>query len=215
MSFDRELVGIVGNSLVFSLTSTVLTSFAAIPSGVWLAFHRGALNRMIVAVLSTLMAVPTVVVGLVVYSLTSQSGLLGPLGLLFTPGAIILGQTILAYPLVTALVYGSIRDLEPELAETLRTFGSGPWATVWKTLSESRVAIVSAVLSGFGRLLGEVGVSMMLGGNIRYYTRTMTTALALETQRGAFSLALALGMVLLALAFGVNFALHWMAHRVH
>ena len=114
---------------------------------------------------------------------------------------------------MTSLVYGAVYGMEQELRETLETLGCSRSQMVWKTLLEARVAMASAVLSAFGRLIGEVGVSMMLGGNIRWYTRTMTTALALETQRGAFSLALALGMILLLVAFGVNLALNWTVHH--
>lgn len=210
---DRELIAITWNSIRFSLASTAISSLLGIPAGVVLAFRKHSGRRLLITVLHTLMALPTVVVGLLVYSLVSRAGPLGPLGLLFTPRAIIIGQAILAFPIVTSLVYGSVHGLEQELRETLATLGCSRVQVIWKTLLEARVAVASAVLSGFGRLIGEVGVSMMLGGNIRWYTRTMTTALALETQRGAFSLALALGMLLLLVAFGVNFALNWTVHR--
>ena len=212
-TLDRELLGITLNSIRFSLISTILTSLIGIPTGVILAFRKKERTRVLVSVLNTLMALPTVVVGLLVYSMISRSGPLGTLGLLFTPRAIIVGQTVLAFPIVTSLVYGSVYGLEQELRETLVTLGCSKAQVVWKTLLEARVAIASAVLSAFGRLIGEVGGSMMLGGNIRNYTRTMTTALALETQRGAFSLALAIGILLLVVAFSVNFALNWTVHR--
>ena len=212
-SGDRELLAITWNSIRFSVVSTALTALLAIPTGVLLAFRRFSGRRMIISVLHTLMALPTVVVGLLVYSLLSRSGPLGPLGLLFTPPAIVIGQTVLAYPIITSLVYGSVYAMEEELRETLTTIGCSRRQIVWKTLLEARIAVASAVLSGFGRLIGEVGVSMMLGGNIRWYTRTMTTAIALETQRGAFSLALALGILLMIAAFGVNFLLNWTVHR--
>lgn len=212
-NLDQELIGITWNSIRFSLISTVLTSLLAIPAGVALAFRKKERSRILISVLNTLMALPTVVVGLLVYTLISRSGPLGVFGLLFSPRAIIIGQTILAFPIVTSLVYGAVYGLELELRETLQTLGCSRMQTVWKTLLEARVAVASAVLSGFGRLIGEVGVSMMLGGNIRGYTRTMTTALALETQRGAFSLALALGILLLLVAFGVNFTLNWTVNR--
>jgi tungstate transport system permease protein len=161
------------------------------------------------------MAMPTVVVGLLVYSFVSRAGPLGYLDILFTPTAVIIGQAILAFPIVTSLVYGGLSRLDDELTETLITFGAGPLRMLLKILSEARIAILSAVLSGFGRVIGEVGVSMMLGGNIRWYTRTMTTAIALENRRGAFSLALALGFILLIVAFGVNATLNWMVRRQH
>ena len=210
---DRELVAIAGNSITFSLISTSLAAVLAIPVGTTLALRDFPGKGVTVSVLNTLMALPTVVIGLFAYSLLSRSGPFGGLGLLFTPGAIVFGQAILAFPIITALVYGGLDRLEDELRETLLTFGVGPLASTLKIVSEARIAILSAVVSGFGRVIGEVGVSMMLGGNIRWYTRTMTTAISLETQRGAFSLGLALGLILMVVAFGVNGILNWMVRR--
>ncbi|MFP4567199.1 MAG: ABC transporter permease [Spirochaetaceae bacterium] len=213
LSGDRELIAIALNSVHFSVFSTLITSALAIPAGTVIALRDFPGRQFLVSTLNTLMAVPTVVVGLFVYSFLSRSGPLGHWGLLFTPAAVIVGQAALALPLVTALVYGGLSRIDAELSETLVTFGASPVQILFKILSEARIAILSAVLSGFGRVIGEVGVSMMLGGNIRWYTRTMTTALALETQKGAFALALALGMILLIIAFAVNAALNWMVNR--
>jgi tungstate transport system permease protein len=210
---DRELFAIALNSVHFSVVSTLITSALAIPAGTYIALRDFRGKRMVVAVLNTLMALPTVVVGLLVYSFLSRSGPLGHWGILFTPNAVIIGQAVLAFPIVTSLVYGGLSRLDEELTETLVTFGAGPMRMLLKILSEARIAILSAVLSGFGRVIGEVGVSMMLGGNIRWYTRTMTTAIALETQKGAFALALALGIILMIVAFGVNGTLNWMVRR--
>ncbi|MGM0675551.1 MAG: ABC transporter permease [Spirochaetota bacterium] len=213
VSGDRELFAIAFNSVRFSVLSTMITSMLAIPLGTVIALREFPGKRMTVAVFNTLMAMPTVVVGLLVYSFLSRSGPLGQWGLLFTPAAIIVGQAVLAFPIVTSLVYGGLSRLDEELTETLVTFGASNLQMLLKILSEARIAILSAVLSGFGRVIGEVGVSMMLGGNIRWYTRTMTTALALETQKGAFALALALGIILIIIAFAVNAALSWMVRR--
>jgi tungstate transport system permease protein len=210
---DRELVAITWNSIRFSLSSTAISALAGIPAGVLLAFGRFPGRRGVVTVFHTLMALPTVVVGLLVYSFISRSGPLGELGILFTPTAIILGQSVLALPIITSLVYGAVVAVDEGLRETLLTLGASGPRIVWKTLLEARIGIASAVLSGFGRVIGEVGVSMMLGGNIRWYTRTMPTALALETQRGAFVLALSLGIVLMAVALGINLVLNWTVHR--
>lgn len=211
--FDRELVAITWNSLRFSLASTAVSATIGIPAGVLLAFGRFRGRRGLIAVMHTLMALPTVVVGLIVYSFISRSGPLGQFGILFTPAAIIVGQSILALPIVISLVYGAVTAVDAGLRETLVTLGASGPRIVWKTLLEARIGIASAILSAFGRVIGEVGVSMMLGGNIRWYTRTMTTALALETQRGAFSLALSLGIVLMIVALGINLALNWTVHR--
>jgi tungstate transport system permease protein len=210
---DRELLAITWNSIRFSLASTAISAAIGIPAGVTLAFGRFRGRRGVIAVMHTLMALPTVVVGLLVYSFISRSGPLGAFGLLFTPWAVIIGQSILALPIATSLVYGAVVAVDAGLRETLITLGASGPRIVWKTLLEARIGIASAILSAFGRVIGEVGVSMMLGGNIRWYTRTMTTALALETQRGAFSLALSLGIVLMIIALGVNLSLNWTVHR--
>jgi len=130
------------------------------------------------------------------------------LGLLFTPAGIHIGQIILCFPLITSLVYSALSRLDQRLPETLITLGAKPFEIFRMIIWEGRIAILSALLSGFGRVVGEVGVAMMLGGNIRWYTRTLTTAIALETSKGDFELGLALGMILMAIAFVVNFTLH-------
>ena len=164
--------------------------------------------------LNTLMALPTVVVGLFVYAFLSRSGPLGGLGLLFTPAAVTVGQAILILPLIASLVYGGLGRIERTLPETLLTLGASRGQVLWMTIREGRVAILSAVLAGFGRVIGEVGVAMMLGGNIRWFTRTLTTAIALETSKGEFVLGLALGLILLLMALLVNSLLHgWVRHE--
>jgi len=160
-------------------------------------------------VLPPTLSLPTVAIGLVLYALLSRSGPLGGMSLLYRPPAVILGQTVLAFPIVASLVYGALSKMDPELHETLITLGASKRQIVWMTLKEAKIAILSAILAGFGRVIGEIGISMMLGGNIRWFTRTITTAIALETSRGQFELALALGLILLLIAFAVNFSLHW------
>jgi tungstate transport system permease protein len=206
---DLEVYAIAWTSMRFALLSTLLCSVVSIPLGVWMGLKDFRFKKVIVVVLNSLMALPTVVIGLLVYSFISRSGPLGHWGVLFTPRAIILGQTILALPIITSMVYGALSRLDPRMSETLITLGASPLGMFWMTLREARIAILSAVLAGFGRVVGEVGVSMMLGGNIRWYTRTLTTAIALETSKGEFELGLALGIVLMLIAFLVNFLLHW------
>ena len=154
------------------------------------------------------MALPTVVIGLILYSLLSRSGTLGAFGLLFTPFAVITGQSVLALPIITSLIYSAFSGISKELPETLETLGARGFSRYLMIMRESGTAVLSAILSGFGRVIGEVGVSMMLGGNIRWYTRTITTTIALETSKGEFELALALGLILIAISFLVNFSLH-------
>lgn len=208
-SWDRELAAITWNSISFALASTLIAAVVGIPLGVLLAFREFPGKRGVVSAMHTLMGLPTVVVGLLVFGLLSRSGPLGHLGLLFTPTAVVVGQAILALPILIALVYSGLTRLDSELPETLLTLGASRLQRTVKIIAEGRIAVASAVLTGFGRVVGEVGTAMMLGGNIRWYTRTITTAIALETQRGAFALSVALGLVLIVVAFGVNFGLNY------
>ncbi len=201
---DPELLGIVWRSLRISLSSTLLTALIGLPLAAILSLTRFPGRRVIVTLLNALMALPTVVLALALYALLSRSGPLGYLDLLFTPRAIIIGQTLLILPIVVSLSAAAIGQADPRLLETLRSLGAGPVRRFFTLVAEQSPAILAAVLAGFGRAVGEVGVSMMLGGNIRRFTRVMTTAIALETNRGAFELAVALGIILVVLALGVN-----------
>lgn len=207
-SGDQELVGICLTSLRFSTTSILFASLLGIPLGFLLKLKSFPGRKGILVVVNSLMALPTVVVGLFVYSLVARSGPLGSLGLLFTPGAVILGQVILVLPIVTSMVYGRVAEMDPRLPDTLKTLGASGFYYYFMLLREMKGSIMAAVLAGFGRVIGEVGVSMMLGGNIRWYTRTITTTISLETSKGEFELGLALGLVLMAIAFLLNFLMH-------
>ncbi len=209
LSGDREVYFITWTSLRFSLSSAVIAAALGIPAGVALGLNRFRGKRAVMAILNSLMALPTVVVGLIVYAFISRSGPLGGLGLLFTPRAVVIGQAILAFPIVTSLVASAIAALDPLLPEVLTTLGARRWGVLWMTVREARSAVLSAGLAAFGRVVGEVGAAMMLGGNIRWYTRTITTAIALETSKGEFELGLALGIILMATSLGVNALLHW------
>jgi tungstate transport system permease protein len=172
------------------------------------ALKRFAGRRVVLAVLTSLMALPTVVIGLLVYSLVSRVGPLGRFGMLFTPGAVIIGQAILAFPIVVSMTASALSSLDPLFPEVLTTLGASRRGVLWMSVRQARGAVLSAVLASFGRVVGEVGVAMMLGGNIRWYTRTMTTAIALETSKGDFELGLALGMIIIVIALGINALLH-------
>lgn len=213
VSGDWEVYFIVLTSLRISAVSTVVAGVLSIPLGAWLGLTHARAKKPITAILNSLMALPAVVIGLLVYSFISRSGPLGHLELLFTPAAIVVGQVVLAFPIVASMVYGGLSRLDPRLAETLVTLGASRANMLWMIVREAKVAILLAVLSGFGRVIGEVGVSMMLGGNIRWYTRTITTAIALETSKGEFELGLALGIILMIMAIGINFVLHWTFRR--
>src|SRR6056297_1434293 len=207
-SGDKEVSFIALTSLRFSLISTLIASLISIPLGILLHFYSFPLKRALVSVLHALMALPTVVIGLLVFSLISRSGPLGTLNLLFNPSAIILGQVILASPILTSLVYSGLSRMDPRFHETLITLGARRGDVLTASLGEARFVIISAILAGFGRVIGEVGVSMMLGGNIRWYTRTMTTSIALETSKGDFELGLSLGLILMTVALLINGTTH-------
>lgn len=211
--FDPAVYAIVSTSLSVSLTAVLLASVVAVPLGIGTALGRfpgrGALRH----VLNTLMAIPTVVVGLVLYGLLSRRGPLGELGLLYTPAAMIIGQAVLIAPIVWNLTITAIESTDPRLALTCRLLGANRLQQARIFLSEARLAVLAALIVAFGRAIGEVGVAMMLGGNIAGFTRTMTTSIALETSKGEFELAMALGMLLLATAFLVNGALAVLERR--
>ena len=210
LSGNREVYFIAFTSLQLSSISILISALISLPLGVLLGFKKFPGRRVVIIILNTMMSLPTVVIGLLVYSLISRSGPLGNMGLLFSRGAIIIGQTLLSLPIIISLVYGAISRIDQRLPETLTTLGALPGHIFIMTLKEGKIAILSALLAGFGRVIGEVGVSMMLGGNIRWYTRTLTTAIALETSKGEFELALALGLILLVISFAVNLSLHWL-----
>jgi tungstate transport system permease protein len=210
---DRELYGIIAASLRFALLSVAIASVGAVPLGTLLALRQFPGKRLVMVLLHAALALPTVVVGLVVYSALSRRGPLGGAGLLFTPAAVIAGQTILAFPLVASMVQGALAHFDRSLHETFVTLGAGRGRVLMSVLREARLGVAGAALGGFGRVVGEVGVAMMLGGNIRFYTRTMTTAIALETGKGEFERALALGMVLMLIALAVNAAVHGTVRR--
>ncbi len=207
-SGDGEVFGITATSLGLALASTSLSAVLGIGLALLLRLRAFPGRRVILVTINGLMALPTVVIGLTVYALISRSGPLGSLGLLFTRPAVILGQTILALPIITSLAYGALAGSDETLGETLTTLGITGVRRALIVLDEARFAILMAIVTGFGRVIGEVGVSMMLGGNIRWQTRTITTAIGLETGKGEFEQALALGIILIAISLGVNAILH-------
>jgi len=204
LSLDREFFEIVSLSVSVSLSATFLSSLIAIPCGIWVGIGRFGHRRLIATILNTLMSLPTVVIGLVLYSFLSRRGPLGEFGILFTPMAMIVGQCILAFPIIAALVGGGVRSMGDTAFVAARILGAGRFESTLLFLREARVIVMTSVLAGFGRVFSEVGISMMLGGNIRFYTRNMTTAILLETSKGEFSLGIALGIVLMMVAFFMN-----------
>jgi tungstate transport system permease protein len=213
LELDRDVLAAVRTSLATSGVAILLTALIGIPLGAVVALREFAGKRLIVTLLNTLMALPTVVIGLLVFGLLSRQGPLGSWGLLFTPAAMVIGQMILATPIVANHSMVAVAGADPRILHTLQTLGLAPLQTFGRLLLEVRFGIMAAVITGFGRVIGEVGVAMMLGGNIRGYTRTMTTAIALETSKGEFAFGLALGLVLMSVALLVNLVLHQLQQR--
>lgn len=203
-ALDRAVVDIAWLSLSVSLTAVSFACLVGIPCGASIAVARFPGRPVIVVLLNALMGLPAVLVGLLVYLALSRSGPLGHLGLLFTPGAMIIAQSLLVTPLVAALTRQIVEDADAELGEQLRSLGLHAWARTRALIYDVRFSLVVAVLAAFGRAIAEVGAVLVVGGNIAGFTRTMTTAISLETQKGDLPLALALGIVLLALVLAVN-----------
>jgi tungstate transport system permease protein len=212
-SFDPELVEIVSVSLKVSSSSTLIASMVGVPAGFLIAFREFPGKRMLITVLNTLLALPTVVVGLFVYAFISRRGILGVLDLLYTQKAMIIGQAILIIPIVTVFTISAVSRIDERYRKTALTLGANAVQTAWVIIREARFAIMAAVIAAFGRVIAEVGISMMLGGNAKGFTRTMTTAMALEYDKGEFVLGVALGIVLLTVSFGLNIFFHYIQGR--
>lgn len=210
---DQQLLQIVYTSLYVSICGVIIASIIGIPFGVLVGLKHFVGRRLVVTILNTLMALPTVVVGLVLFGLFSRQGPLGPLGLLFTPTAIIIGLAILTAPLIANYALTAVVGADPRIMSTATTLGATSFQARLLLIGEIRFGMVAAVVVGFGRAISEVGVAMMLGGNIRGSTRTMTTAIALETSKGEFVFGLALGIILLAVALVVNLLLNYIQQK--
>lgn len=215
VTLDRDLLEISLLSLRVSLTALLIASVIAMPLAAVLAVRRFRWRRAVVALLNALMGLPPVVVGLVVYVLLSRSGPFGALGLLFTPTAMIIAQVIIVVPLIASIAHQSLRDLWQEYHDLLISLNVTQWQKTKTLLWDARRALLTAALAGFGRAIGEVGAIMIVGGNIDHATRVLTTAIALETGKGDFALALALGIVLITLSVMVNLLIHWLARTEH
>lgn len=204
LELDGDLVEIVLLSLRVTLTSLSIAALLGLPLGALLAIQRFPTRRFWVGLLTAFMGLPPVVAGLTVYLLLSRSGPLGMLGLLFTPTAMIIAQTLLILPIIAALTYQTVRDLNVEYGDQLRSWHCGSLVSACTLLWEGRFSLLTAVLAGFGRASAEVGAVLIVGGNINHATRTMTTAIALETSKGNLALALGLGMILIVLSLSVT-----------
>jgi tungstate transport system permease protein len=204
VTLDPQLLQIAGLSLSVSATATVIGTSAGLLLGAWIAVSSFPGRRALLVVLNTLLALPSVVVGLVIYLLLSRAGPLGALGILFTPSAMVIAQTVLVLPIVTALSRQTVEDSMRDHGEQLRSLGAGRLGCALTLLWDERMALLTLALAAFGRAVSEVGAVMIVGGNIDGVTRVMTTAIALETSKGDLPLALALGVVLLAIVLALN-----------
>ena len=208
--FDQEVWLIVWTSLKISLIAAMLAALIAIPTGITIALNEFRGKQFLQQILNTLMAMPTVVIGLLLYGLFTRQGPMGGLGLLYTPTAVVIAECILILPIILNLTIVAVQSSDKRLVPTLKSLGANKIQLAIEVLGETHFAVIAAVVAGFGRAIGEVGAAMMLGGNIEGFTRTMTTAIALETSKGEFEFGLALGLLLLIIAFAVNFGLQFL-----
>jgi tungstate transport system permease protein len=206
-SGDPALYVVMGRTLLVTGTATLLALLAGVPLGYLLARRRFPGRTLLLGLVNTGMGFPPVVVGLFVWLLLARSGPLGALDLIYTRQAMVLAQFIIALPLIVGFTVTSIRSLPERLPDLLRTLGAGRWRTLWLLAGEARLGLLAAVMAGFGAIVSEVGAAMTVGGNLEQSTRVLTTALVTETSRGDVPLALALGLILLLLAFAVNLVL--------
>ena len=203
-SLDPEVVTITLLSLRVAVSATIIAAILGIPLAYFVATTEFRGKGAVLTLFNTLMALPTVVVGLFCYSFLSRKGPLGFLDLLFTPSGIILGDIILAFPLIVGLTIAAVNAVDPRARITAISLGATPRQASLTILAEARFGLMAALFNGFGRVVAEVGSAMMLGGNIRGSTRTITTAIALETSKGEFAFGMALGIILLTVALSVN-----------
>jgi len=213
ITLDSEIIGIAGRSLVISLTSTVLATLICVPLANLIHYNKFFGKRGLVSVIQTFYSIPTVIVGLFVFVLFSNTGPFGGLGLLFTPVVMVLGQMLLITPVLLGLTISALSGVQPAIPDTARTLGANSWQTAVLVLREARFAVVAAVIMAFGRAVSEVGIALMVGGNIKGFTRTFTTAISLETSKGDIELSLALGIILVVIALIINLALNRIQQR--
>jgi tungstate transport system permease protein len=213
VNLDPEVMQIARRSLRISVTSSLLAALLCVPLASLIHFHQFRGKRFLINLIQTFYSVPTVVIGLFVFVFISRAGPLGSLGLLFSPTAIVIGQMLLVSPILLGLVHSALRGVDITLTDTARSLGASGFQMALVVLREARFAVMAAVIMAFGRAISEVGISLMVGGNIRGYTRVITTAISLETSKGDLELSLALGIILISIALVVNIALNRIQQR--
>ena len=208
LHLNAELLGIILLSIRVSGTALLIATLFGLPVAAFLGFKRFRFRGATISILNTFMGLPPVVVGLFVYLLLSRSGPLGFMALLYTPAAMIVAQSILAFPILTSLSHSAIVSVDPIIKQASTTLGATPFQVSLTIIREARYGILSAIIAAFGRVMAEVGAILIVGGNIAGFTRVMTTTIALETDKGNFELALALGIILLTISLLINSALY-------
>lgn len=213
ISLDAEVIEIAGRSLRISATSATIAALICLPLGSLIHFHRFPGKRLLINIVQTLFSIPTVAIGLFVFVLFSRAGPLGGLDLMFTPAVMILGQAILVIPVILGLTISALSGVDKAIADTAISLGASGFQTAVITLREARFAVLAALIMGFGRAISEVGLALMVGGNIKGFTRTLTTAISLETSKGDLELSIALGIILISIALIINIALNRIQQR--
>jgi tungstate transport system permease protein len=213
VTLDPEVVEITIRTLVISISSCFLATVICLPLGSLIHFKNFWGKRLLINLIQTFYSIPTVVVGLVVFVLFSRTGPLGVFALMYTPTIMVIGQMILISPIVLGLVISALSNVDKAITDTARSLGANGWQTMLVTIKDARFAVIAAVTLGFGRAISEVGLALMVGGNIRGYTRVLTTTISLETAKGDIELSIALGIILIILALIVNLVLNRLQQR--
>jgi tungstate transport system permease protein len=213
VTLDPEVISITALTLRIAISSTLIASIFFIPLGTLINFSSFRGKRTLISLIQTFYSMPTVTVGLLTFVIFSRSGPLGGLNLLFTPTIMVIGQIILVFPIITGLTISALSGVDKTITDTARSLGASPWQTGWAIVKEARFAVTAASILGFGRAISEVGLAMMVGGNIKGFTRVITTAISLETSKGDWELSMALGIILVCIALIINLLLNRIQQR--
>ena len=213
ITLDPEIMQIAGRSLRIAITSAIIGSIICIPLASLIHFNQFRGKRFLISLIQTFYSIPTVAIGLFVFVFISNAGPLGGLGLLFSPAAIVIGQVILVTPILLGLTISALSGVDRTILDTARSLGASNWQMAVVVIREAKFAVMSAVIMGFGRAISEVGISLMVGGNIRGFTRVITTAISLETSKGDLELSIALGIILIFIALVVNIVMNRIQQR--
>lgn len=208
VTLNPEIVEITTRTLYISLSATLIASLISVPIGGLIHFRSFKGKRTLINIIQTLFSIPTVLVGLLVFLLISKQGIFGSYNLLFTPGGMIIGQTVLIMPIIIGFTISALSGVKKHINDLAISLGASEFQTIYTIMREAKYALLAAIILGFGRAISEVGVAMLLGGNIRGFTRVITTTISLETSKGNVALSIALGIILLAIALIINLILN-------